>query len=575
MRRILTIIILAALPAACSQRIAQTAATGDFRHATSREYDYFFLEAVRLQMAEDYAGAFDLLTYCTALDSLAPEAYYLLGVYYSDLDADSLADACLKRAVNLNPKNDAYHERLARWYLQTSNYAKAVDAYEYLYANNKSRTDVLDLLTRLYLIQKNYDGAISAVSRIEQDEGLGEATTLTKMQAYQAMGKKQKAYEALEELCNAYPNDVNVKLMMGNWLVQNGRSNDARSIFLEAERTDPANENVATSLYDFYRTLGEDSLAQIYRDRILLNRHTSLTTKATMLQAIIRDNERQGGDSAAVLALLNEVIRADTTNVDAAELKAYYMMSKNMPEDSINDALRQVLAADPSREAPRMQLLQSEWRNNNLDAVIALCEPALVYNPDEPVFCYHLGVALYQKNDTLEALRAFRTGTQHLSGADPSLAGDFYLLIGDIEHLAGNIAQAYEAYDSCLSYTPEKAACLNNYAYFLAIDGSDLKKAEEMSRKAINIEPDNATYLDTYAWTLFLEERFSEAKKYIDRTLECADTTENNSTLYDHAGDIYAAVSDIETACKYWREALLLEPDDPAAIEEKLRRYEK
>ncbi len=567
--------------AACSQRagtsLEHPAAT---RHATSREYNGLFLEAVGKQSSGDFTAAFDLLTRCAAIDSLAPEAFYLLGVYYADLDLDSLAEACLTRAAALRPANDAYHERLAQWFLQSSDYGRAIDAYERLYANNKSRTDVLELLTRLYHVGKDYEGVVSAVSRIEQAEGLSEATTLTKMQAYQSMGKKQKAYEALEELVRAYPNDVNVKLMMGNWLAQNGRTDEAREIFLAADATDPANEYVATSLYDFHRTLGEDSLARIYRDRILLNRHTSLSTKATMLQAIIRDNERQGGDSATVLTLLDEVIRSDPSFADIAELKAYYMTSKNMPQDSIAAALKQALEADPSRVNPRMQLLQYAWRADDLDAVISICEPALVYNPDEPVFCYHLGVAHYQQSDTLAALSAFRLGVRRLdnasAGTDVSaLAGDFYLLIGDIEHQMGNIAHAYEAYDSCLAYTPDKVSALNNYAYFLAIDGGDLKKAEEMSRKAVAIEPNNATYLDTYAWTLFLQERFSEAKTYIDRTLECADSADIDATLYDHAGDIYSAIGDADAALNFWHEALRLNPDNPEAIEEKIRRYEK
>ncbi len=575
--RFLTAVFAAAMiVAACSKPGTTAQRDFVFSHTTTPDYDYFFFEAVRLQNKGDFSGAFDLLSRCIEKDSLAPEAYYLLGVYYSDLENDSLADTYLKRAVDLNPKNDAYHERLAQWYLQTQDYAKATDAYEYLYANNRSRTDVLDILIKLYQQEKNYDGMLSAIRRYEENEGISEATTLTKMQIYQQKGERQKAGRALQELCDEYPNDVNVKVMMGNWLQQNNRSDEAKAIFLEAESTDPTNEYVATSLYDFYRSQGEDSLSKVYRDRILLNRHTSSATKTTMLQTIIRENERQGGDSSEVLALFDDILSAGSADAEVAELKALYMSMKDMPEDSINKALCYVLAVAPDRSSSRLQLLQSVWRKQSLDSIIDVCRPALVYNPDEPVFCYYLGLAEFQKGDTLDALSTFRLGASRVSDStDNGLAGDFYAIIGDIEHYLGNKTEAYAAFDSCLQRSPANVSCLNNYAYYLSIEGGDLKKAEGMSLKAINIEPNNATYLDTYAWVLYMQERYSEAKVFIDRTLENADSTENNSILYEHAGDIYEACDDKEKAVEYWKQAIILGPDDEATIRKKINKYEK
>ncbi len=560
---------------ACSQRVTLVSEK-TYTHSTSTEYDYFFLEAVRLQNGGDYAAAFDLLRHCVMLDSLAPESYYLIGVYYADLGMDSLADVCLKRAIELNPKNDAYHERLAQWYLQTQEYDKAIEAYEYLYANNKSRTDVLEVLLHLYQQAKNYPKMLSTLERYEQVEGMSEETTLSKMQIYQQKGDKESAYKALRELCEEHPNDVNYKVLMGNWLQQNNRSDEARTIFAQAESTDPNNEFVALSLYDFYRAQGEDSLSTIYRDRLLLNKHTASNTKITILQHIIRENQLAGGDSTEVLALFDDILCADSLNADVAELKTTYMFMKEMDRDSINEALRYVLSIAPDRVTPRLQLLQSEMQKQNMDGIIELCEPALIYNPTEVAFCYYLGLAYYQRGDTLDALEAFRKGISRInSRSDAEMVSDFYGLIGDIEHLIGNKSEAYAAYDSCLHWKSDNVGCLNNYAYFLSLDNIELKRAETMSLKAINLEPNNPTYLDTYAWVLYMEERYSEAKIFIDRALEYSDSTRLDATLLDHAGDIYEACGDKEQALQYWEEALMYEPDDEATIRKKLKRYEK
>ncbi len=555
---------------------ALSAAHTDYSHATSTEYDYFFLAAAREQNNGDFAGAFDLLRHCTRLDTLAPEAYYLLGVYYSDLGYDSLAAVSLQRAITLNPKNDAYHERLAQWYLQTQEYGKAIDAYEYLYANNKSRTDVLEILLKLYQQEKDYPQMLATIDRYEQVEGLAEETTLTKMQVYQLMGDKSSAYNALVALCSEHPNDVNYKVLLGNWLQQNGRSAEARQTLCAAEATDPNNEYVALSLYDLYRAEGDDSLAQIYRDRILLNKHTATTTKTTILQHIIHESEQNDGDSCEVLALFDDILRLDSTNADIAEMKSSYMFLKEMPRDSINNVLRYILAIAPDRVTPRLQLLQTAMQQQDMQGIIDLCEPALIYNPQEVAFCYYLGLAHYQKGDTLAALDAFRKGISRInSRSDAEMVSDFYGLVGDIEHLIGNKLAAYAAYDSCLHWKADNVSCLNNYAYFLCLDTTNLKKAETMSLKAINLEPNNPTYLDTHAWVLFMQERYAEAKIFIDSALANSDSLDLDSTIYDHAGDIYEACDDKPQAVAYWREALLYAPDDEATIKKKIHKYEK
>jgi tetratricopeptide (TPR) repeat protein len=93
-------------------------------------------------------------------------------------------------------------------------------------------------------------------------------------------------------------------------------------------------------------------------------------------------------------------------------------------------------------------------------------------------------------------------------------------MLGDILHKKDMKEEAYNAYDSCLVYDPDRMMCLNNYAYFLSVDGRELEKAEKMSHKTIMAEPTNGTYLDTYAWILYQEGRYEEAKMYIDMALK-------------------------------------------------------
>ncbi len=581
MRRALLLIVLSVvvvIVASCSQKSVVTTTNTSYHHSTTTAYDYFFLEAVRLNCNGDYAGAFDLLRRCAAMDSLAPEVFYHLGSYYAYIGDDTLANVYLTRAVTLNPKNDTYHECLGNWRWQLGDYPAAIAAYEHLYDNNKSRTDVLETLLRLYQQTADYDRMLYTLERYEQVEGISEETTLTKLHIYQLLGDTVSGRHALEALCVEHPNDVNYKVLMGNWLLQRGDVDEARDIFTVAERTDPDNESVIISLYDFYRAVGEDSLSQVYRDRLLLNRHTATSTKKIILRPLIASSveDYEDEEGTELLALFDSILRNDSTNVEIAELKSEYMYMKGLNPDSITVVLRQILALDPSRTLPRLQLMDREMAEENYEGLIALCQPALIYNPEEIAFCYFMGLAQYQLNDTIAALASFRLGVSRVNDdSDDEMVSDLYCLIGDIEHQLGHHREAYAAYDSCLVWKKDNIGCLNNYAYYLALDGLDLGLAEQMALKAITTSPNDATYLDTYAWVLFVQEKFTEAKEFIDRTLACLDKDHDNSDIYEHAGDIYAACDDYEKAVEYWTLALAGHPDNEAEIREKIKRYEK
>ena len=239
---------------------------------------------------------------------------------------------------------------------------------------------------------------------------------------------------------------------------------------------------------------------------------------------------------------------------DIGMLCAAYMTMKKMPGDSIAPVLERVLQLTPDNASARLQLVGYAWQAQNRDRVIALCREARQYNPDEMAFYYYQGIASYQKGDLDDALNAFQNGISVINQeSDPAIVSDFYAVMGDILHQKGMEQEAYAAYDSCLQWKDDNYGCLNNYAYYLSVNGEQLNRAEQMSYRTIKAEPKNATYLDTYAWILFMQQRYSEAKIYIDQTLACDSDT--SAVLLEHAGDIYYHVGDVERAVDFWQQA--------------------
>jgi tetratricopeptide (TPR) repeat protein len=233
-----------------------------------------------------------------------------------------------------------------------------------------------------------------------------------------------------------------------------------------------------------------------------------------------------------------------------------------MPQEEIEQTLRDALAIEPDHVGARVQLVQDLWNRKDYDEVIALCRPAQEYNPDEMAFYYFQGLAHFQKDEQDEALDVFRKGVSQIKeDSNPDIVSDFYAIMGDILHQKGRDEEAFASYDSCLHWKDDNIGALNNYAYYLSIrkytkaedQRAALDKAEQMSRKTIQAEPANSTYLDTYAWILFLQGRYPEAKNYIEQAI--ANSDDLSGVVKEHAGDIYAVNGDIPRAMEFWQQA--------------------
>lgn len=521
-----------------------------------QSYNYFFLEGVRQQEMGNLTAAFDLLRHARDLNPNAPEVYYLLAPYYVDLKDDIRSRAYYERAATLDPENSSYIEKLGQLYVSQKDYPNAINAYEKLYALNKARVDVLQILYQLYGSQNEFQQMINVLNRIEVLEGSSEQISLSKMQIYEQMGEKRKEYDELKSLVDSHPLDLNYKVMFGNWLLQNGKKKEAVKLYRNVLKEEPTNALAKLSLLDYYRTIGDQATVDVITQELLQSPKTEKETKIALLRQVISSNQQANvSDSAEVMKLFSQALSVPQTDADILMMKAAYMSLKKMPKAEINRVYEQAIDVEPDNSRARIALIQNIWDTGDYDKVIAICRPAQEYNPEEMVFYYFQGMAQYQKHENDAALQTFRKGVSQIKAdSNPDVVSDFYALMGEILHEKGRLAESFQAYDSCLQWKPDNIAAMNNYAYYLSEANKDLPKAEQLSYKTIKAEPNNSTFLDTYAWILFQQKRYEEAKIYIDQAIRSDSTL--TGVVKEHAGDIYAMTGDIDKALEFWQQSL-------------------
>ena len=528
----------------------------------SQRYDRLFLEAIIEREKGNDAAAFEMLRHCLDIKPEASEAYYYLAHYYLRMKDNDKALAAFKKASLLEPDNVNYLETLAQMYLQSQDLESATETFERLSKAEPDREDVLGMLVQLYSNDKNqYPKAIATLDRMEQLDGMNERISYAKAEFYQKMGNGKAAIAEMKKLADQYPNDLNYRNAYADMLLVNNNEKKAIDIYRGILKEEPANSKVLFSMRTYFLGQGNTVAADSMTVNILTRSNANTDEKIYLLRQEVMDNENDGGDSTKVIQLFERTINAKGSDPSIGLLYASYMELKKMPKADINRVLEDVLEKAPDNAAARLQLIADAWERKDYDRVVTLCSAARQYNPDEMAFYYYQGVALSQQDKTDEALDTFKNGISVINEqSSPDIVSDFYAIMGDLLHEKGDKQQAFAAYDSCLQWKPDNLGCLNNYAYYISESGGNLSKAEEMSYKTIKAEPKNATFLDTYAWILFRQERYAEAKRYIDQTLQC--DSDSSAVIVEHAGDIYAKCGDIDKAVELWTEALKKSPDN-------------
>ena len=542
-----------------------------------RLYDHYFLDAMVQRQKGNNDAAFDLLRHCLDINPNAAEAYYYLAQYYSALKDNATSVSYFQKASVLAPNNETFLETLAQVYVRQQDYQAAINVIERLYDKNKDREDLLEMLFQLYQQVEDYPHAVGVLERIESIDGKSERISVAKSEVYTRMNNSKAAVAEMAELARQYPNDLNYLAMYGESLMMNGQPKKALEIYDRILKEEPENNRVLMSLRTYYQAMERPEVADSLTLRVLLGKNTSQEEKVYLIRQVIGANERAGGDSTEVLRLFRRVMNVDTTDVDIPLLCATYMDLKKMPADSIKPVLHHILDLAPDNSAARLHLVGYAWADGDKDRVIELCQTARQYNPDDMAFYYYQGIAYYQRDSLDQALSTFQNGVSVIKeDSNPDIVSDFYEVMGEILHKKDRTTEAFAAYDSCLQWKDDNIGCLNNYAYYLSERGEQLEKAEEMSYRTVKAEPKNATYLDTYAWILFMQERYAEAKIYIDQALQNMEDSVGNEVIVEHAGDIYAQNKDMDRALALWRDAQQKKPEDQLLIRKiKLKKYLK
>lgn len=541
-----------------------------------REYDKVYLEAINQKLKGNRDAAYELFSYALTINPNAAETLYELSqldlydssglkVFTGDQAIASWAQ--LERAVALEPSNPYYRAALAIQYINNGQFDEAIPLYKKM-VEEKPDEQNITLLSRLYETTGDTDNAIKTLEHLEQQMGYTDEIAVGMYRIYVNSGHHDKAIKCIERLVEENPDELRYQVMLGDVYMAEKRVDEAKTIYNTVLLRDPQNTFAKSSMLQYYLQQEDTESFNSNLSDILLDPKVDNVQKRGLLQSYASEllHGAKGLDKETFYNHFLEALSLPQEDTSLAEMCIAYIGVAKLPDSHAIPVYEAILRDHPDDVQARLMMLQQSVITQNMDQLIAVCHEGTVQHPEELIFYYYEGMGLYQQNRTKEAVSVYEQGVAAITEeSDTDMASDIYATLGDIYHADGQIEKAYQAYESALDIKADNVGCLNNYAYFLALEGKDLDKALEMSKKAIDAEPNNPTYLDTFAWALYCKKQYTQARIYIDQTIKNIPEEEAESavsaSLYDHAGDIYFRCGEKDAALDFWKHAQSLSDD--------------
>jgi tetratricopeptide (TPR) repeat protein len=512
------------------------------------KFDATYINANKEKLLNNYDESIKLFRACLTLEPDNAAVNYMLSEVYDEKQLFEDAELYAKRAVKFDEKNIWYKKQLAEVYKERKKYKEAAPIYMEIAKQEKEVSFEIEA-AYMYVLAQEYSKAVKTLDMVEKQVGINEEVVRQKEQIYLAQNKLDKAIKEVEKLIKAYPNEPKYIGMLADLYMANEKTDKGVQLYNDVLKIDPQNGFAHFALADYYRSKGDKENYFLSTKAGMASKTMDVKSKLTAMVSFISAKELDNHT--------NKCYDLAHTFIDANpnEATSYMVLGDLYNQDKDYESARKeflkAVAIEPSTYMAWQQIVfcSSELRNNNYLQNDA--KEALEYFPNEPAFYIYYAIASMQLKDYETAFDAAKKGIEVASGQKEMLI-QLYSTLGDASQYLKRFSTCDSAYEEALKLDATNAYALNNYAYFLSLRKVQLDRAEQMSKKSLEIDPENSSYMDTYGWILYQRKEYDNAKVYIEKALKASP---NSAESLEHLGDIEYKLNQKDEAIKNWKRA--------------------
>ena len=551
-KKILPILLLTAVLALCSPLAAQT--TRD--DSPELLFSDFYSRALSLEPLDAESELSPYLSHlwlANLADSTQASALSDIGFVLSQLGQPEQAQTYLMRAYRASHGDHLIGEPLARMALANQDFATAEEVITELLARVPDDHFLLILLQQAYRSEEKWDKAIEVGKKIVELSRDDPRQVSGLAGLYVQAGQQGKAVELLEEYGKTHPGEPSTQTVLFYLYLSAGDYDRAGKALEQLRKQDKGSDVVRVAEVTYlarrerYREGAKYILTQSRSEGIDPEQVESL------IQTLYKESPSATEARREVVRVRSEIAKLfpQTPQLRLGLSQDYLLLGDTAAAEGILDKLVDDRVELVSPYVYFTDRYAAAEDTTNLRHYAEAGHEAL---PEEGVFRLYLALLAVNAGDTTGYRRQLDDALTVVSTEDrfyPQLA----LLRADDLSGGGDFDAARPYYEAAVSQPLPPA--YNNYAYFLTEKSgtpADLDKAEKLARQAIKLEPDNGTYLDTYAWVLYRKGSSMLALIYIKKAIEATETPD--PTLYEHLAEILTAEGRYDEAIEAWRHCL-------------------
>ena len=530
--------------------------------ADKRKAEYIFVEAQKQKLYNNYDAFYDLLSYAHEIDPDNTAISFYMGMCLLRMN-NTTKERCDQGLALMKTHFDAQPEDLyeTTFYsdanMQLGHPEEALRALKVLNEYNPNRLELQVRLAEAYSQSGDYIHSNATYDSIAAIFGNAIQITSSKIENYIAMNDSAGALREMHGLLSTAPQNATYNIAMSG-LFQHYGMNDSAFYYLDrAQLYEPNNGYIYLARAQYYNANG-DSVAyeqQIYS--ALTAEQLDVDTKLDVLLGYIHQQLAKEDTTQRIDNLFTVLIEQHPHEAKIHQLYSEYLYAKKDLKGAI-EQLGYCLDVNPTdADSWRNMVILNIMDDNYADAIKA-SEKALEYNPDNLDLYQYVAGCYHQMKSYSKAISIYMKILELTDSTDLQRRSEIITGIGDTYSELGDTIKTVESYEQALEIDPNNSSALNNYAYYLAQRGQDLDRAERMAALAVKYEPENANFIDTYAWVYFAKKDYKMALLYIKRAVELDD----DNHLLEHYGDILWFNDEKEAAVEQWIKALDMDPDN-------------
>lgn len=520
----------------------------------------YFVEGEKYFILEDYSKALAFFQRAAQLNPADAGSHYKVAEVLSKSGGDqelAMALTSIEISLKLDRKNKYFYQLAADIHAAKQDFNKAAATLETMLREIPGQEESLFDAAAFYGYANKPEEAIKTYNRAESFFGVNETSSLQKQRILLEQGKVNEAIDETERLIKAFPEEPQYVMAFAEMLNQNNQRPRAIQYLEKFSAENSANGNVKMLLSALYKEEGKhekaNQLLQSVFDDATVETSGKVLVIGTLNAEIAQARERNTPNTALENFALSlfEKLRSTDPDDDMVSMVGADLNLTIKKNAQAKYYYRKAIKQGASGFEPWQNLLVLENQDNEYDSLIAHSEEGLELFPNQAALYYFNGYGHLRRKHFKEAAYSFEQAKK-LSPGNDKLLVDINSMLGDAYNATKQYAQSDASYEEALALNPNNDFVLNNYSYYLSLRKEKLDRAEEMSAKLIKLVPDNATYLDTYGWVLYVAGKYKEARKVMEKATALSQA---NAIHFEHFGDILFQLGDVDGAVKQWEKA--------------------